>query len=644
MARRFSVEAIFSAVDRTTAPINRIQNRLLRFITRTRAAFMTLESGINAVQDRIKKYGTVAVGALTAVGAAVARVLGFGAEFEQTLVNAAVKFPGEIRKGSDAFKLLEKTARDVGATTEFTASQAASGLNFLAMAGFDASQAMASLPGLVNLATAAQVELGEASDIATDSLGAFNLLTKDAMQLQKNLTRVSDVLALTTVRANTNMADMFEAIKDGAPVATAAGASVETVAAMIGVMANAGIKGTRAGTALKNIFLAVSAPGSEAAKVMRHLGVRTRDASGNIRDAVDIFQDFSDATKKLGDAKRIAVFNAIFGKIPIAAAINLTNAVDTMRDLRTELEGATGASAKMASTMRDTNLGRWKTLLSVIESIQISIFSVNAGPLADALDRITENLRGKGPEIADKLGKAIIYILDNFEDLVSKAATIFKFVAAIWVLNFAVSTVVVTTTSVILAYKAWGKILLAIPKIMAFVRASVLALNLIFAASPIGWVVLGITALIAVGTLLVSKWSSVKNFFKNLWGFFLDTIERVKPAFESIGSFLGAVFSPITAVIEYIQQKYDQIKNGPIGRFFSDVSSFFTGDEGTPEEPVAANAGQYVISPQDRTAAQIKETVETSKAEVVIRDETTRAEITSGALGSGITLQQSGGF
>lgn len=441
MAGRFSVEAVFKAVDRITAPVSRMQNRVGKFARSMERSFHGVNRAVGRLSDGIKRAGRASAVALTAVGAAAASVIKTGATFQQSIVNATARFPGDIKRGAEAFEELSQSARKVGATTEFTASQAAEAINFLAMAGFNAQSAMAALPGVVDLATAASSSLARATDIATDSLGSFNLLTKDPEQLIKNLTRVNDVLARTSTSANTTIEQMFEAIKQGAPAGVAAGQSLETIAAMIGTMANAGIKGERAGTGLKNIFLAIGAPASTAAKIMKRLGVQTQDSNGAVRDALSVFRDFNKAVKTLPNSKQIAIFDEIFGKIPLAAAINISNASESATELRESLLGAAGASEKMASIIRDTVRGRLNALKSAVESVAISIFDMNEGPLADVIDRMTAWVRANERLIATRVTQFIVELTTELPKIAEGLADIAKAALGILALNVAFKAV-----------------------------------------------------------------------------------------------------------------------------------------------------------------------------------------------------------
>lgn len=570
MAGRFSVEAVFKAIDRVTAPVSRMQNRVGKFTRSMSRGIRRLNNGVEKFASGMKKAGVATVAALALSGAAMADVISTGVDFEQTIVSAAAKFPGEIRKGTEAFKELETAARKTGSTTEFTASQSAEALNFLAMAGFNAQQSIAALPGVVDLATAAGVDLATATDIASDSLGSFGLMTKDVTKLSENLTRVNDVLAKTTTTSNTTMEAMFEAIKDGAPVAVSAGASIETFSALVGELANAGIKGSRAGTTLKNMFLKLAAPGAKGAKILKRLGVATQDSKGDMLDIVDILGDLNGSLEGLGTAERAGVLEGIFGKIPIAGVnVLLKSGTERLKEYRTQLENASGASSTMAGVMRDTLQGRLNSLNSAVEGVKISIFALASGPLSNAVDKMIEWVRANEAVIATNIGEFLAMLITNFDTILSTIGDIAVGIGAFIALSMALKAIAATLTII----------------------------NVIMAANPI---VLGILAAVAAVALLSGALDPVIGMIKSVGG-------GISKAFDAVGA---------------------------LGSFFG------FGDDDESKQP----QGSQVVSPQERVASNIEEQRSTSSAEVTIRDETGRAELTDGKLGNGLALQSSGTF
>lgn len=322
--------------------------------------------------------------------------------FDQAVTSASSKFKDldlATEAGQKTLKALGRTARDVGAVTQFTAGQAAEGLDFLAMAGFNVEQAMISLAPTVDLATVGQLDLGRATDIASDSLGAFGLMTEDTNALQENFTRLNDVMALTMSRTNTNMEDMFESIKKGAPAFTAAGQSMESFNTLLGAMANSGVKGSESGTVLRNMMIRLSKPTGEAKKILSKLGVVTQDSVGNFRDIVDILGDFEVGLKGMGTAQKTAALSTIFGTRAVTGVnILLGEGTDKLRAFRNELINSGGASKKMADIIRRSLQNRLAALRSAAIEVGfkfVEAFEKRGGKAIDAITQAVRNFNVK---------------------------------------------------------------------------------------------------------------------------------------------------------------------------------------------------------------------------------------------------------
>lgn len=621
MGKRFSVESIFTGIDRISKPMSRMANNVGKFQRRMSAGFNKLNRRVSAFGSNLKGVATKGVIGLGLLAATMVPMIATGAEFEQTLVNAAAKFPEGIRRGSAAFLELENTARRVGKTTEFTASQAAEGLNFLAMAGFNASQSIAALPPLVDLATASSVDLATAADIATDTLGAFGLANENAAIQAANLSRVNDVLAKVTTTANTDMETLFESIKKGGPQFKAAGASIETFGALTGTLANSSLKAAEAGTGLRNFFLRLAAPAKPAKEALQKLGIVTADASGNFRDAVDILADFEVGLKGMGTAQRSAALATIFGVRTVNSVNVLLEAgSEKLRTYRTELENSGGATKTMAATMRDTTQGAINTMKSAVEGLTITFFKLNQDGISGGIGGITDWIRSidafleKNSEMVSAVGG------DLFQAIIAGLKIFGMFIGLFIVLK----TVMLAAQVGIFAFNAT---MLAF-KVMMFLVAGVvaafklvwLAVNAAFAFSPIGAIVIGVTALIAAGVLLVKNWDTVKTFFLDTWD---SIVQKVKSSVGIISTLISAVTDPFKDF------------GAGISNIKGRISGFFGGQ----------SAEQQVVSPQERTARSIEETRSTSSAELTIKDETGRAELSKrrGNMKM-LKLQQSGAF
>ncbi len=258
----------------------------------------------------------------TALGATVAVPLAIAVNFEQSMAKlGAITFSSDVSDEANAQNraMLAAEARRLGKLTEFTASQTGEAMTFLGMAGFDPDQIKGATEGVLNLAKAAGTDLAATADISSNILSGFGL---DATQ---DMGRVGDVLASTFTSSNTTLVSLGETMKFVAPFARDAGASIEEVAAMAGLLGDVGIQGSRAGTALRATFLRLSAPTGEAAKALGDLGIEVADMDGNLRPVSELLRDLSLATKAMGSVQRAGLLKKIFGEEPISGVSELLN-------------------------------------------------------------------------------------------------------------------------------------------------------------------------------------------------------------------------------------------------------------------------------------------------------------------------------
>ena len=396
---RFTIAAIFKGVDRISSPITRGANAVMLQSRRMRKALGKVDRTLKRVGKTAKSaFGVagiagVVAGAALALGAVVTK----GADFEQALVGAGARFRDEfnqpIIKGTELFERLGKEARKVGAETEFTATQAAGGLEFLAKAGFSAQSSLKLLNPIVDLATASGLDLARAADIASDALGAFGKGDKDPTTLQRNFIDLSDKMAKTVNTANLGMEELFETIKKGAPSATAAGVPMETFLALTGQLSNAGLKASDAGTALKNVFLQIAKPSVQ--RDFARLGVSVKDlGTGEMRDFADILEDLQ---KSIGSESKITqagILDQLFGKRGITAVSTiLSTGIDRFRAYRDAVSDAAGTTRQMAAILRDTVRGELNTMSSAIEGLTLSLFAANAEGFSALIEGVTTAAR-----------------------------------------------------------------------------------------------------------------------------------------------------------------------------------------------------------------------------------------------------------
>ena len=229
---------------------------------------------------------------------------------------------------SKEMKKMTKVARDLGAKTAFSATQAADGMEFLARAGFKTSEIIESIPGVLNLAAAGAIDLGRAADISSNILGAFSFEAE-------KMTRVVDVMAKTTASANTDIEQLGEAMKLSAPIASAFGVSLEETAASIGILSNSGLQGTVAGTGLKNVLLKLITPSNRLKEVMGGLTLKSDGLVAVLKRIRASGLDSAEAMK-------------IFGKIGGNAFLVLNTGVESLKELNSQLKLAAGTAEDMA--------------------------------------------------------------------------------------------------------------------------------------------------------------------------------------------------------------------------------------------------------------------------------------------------------
>ncbi len=257
-----------------------------------------------------------------ALGATVAVPLKIAIDFEQSIaklgaITASSDLSDEVNAQNQS--ALEIEAKRLGRETQFTASQTADAMTFLGMAGFNPDQILGATGGVLNLAKAAGTDLSETADISSNILSGFGL---DATQ---DMERVGDVLAATFTTTNTTLNSLGETMKFVAPVARDAGGSVEEVAAMVGLLGNVGIQGSRAGTALRATFLRLSAPTGGAKKAIESLGIEVADLDGNLRPVPELLKDIALATKGIGSVQRTSLIKTIFGEEAASGVSELLN-------------------------------------------------------------------------------------------------------------------------------------------------------------------------------------------------------------------------------------------------------------------------------------------------------------------------------
>ncbi len=342
----------------------------------------------NALSQATKGLGTITktvasatAAAAAAVGAMGVAAINTGREFEGAMsqVAATMLIDKTTAEGQKAFETLENAARECGASTAFSATEAAEALNYLALAGYDADKAATALPTVLKLAGAGAMDLASASDMVTDSMSALGIEATEA-----NLTQFSDQLAQTASKANTSVAQLGEAILTvGGTAKGLAGGTTELNTAL-GILADNGLKGAEGGTHLRNIILSLQNPTDKAADALKGLGVDVYDAQGNMRGLNDVFKDLQGAMDGMSSAQKDNILSTLFNKTDLTAAnAMLSNCTDRFDELSAAVENSAGACENMYAIQLDNLNGDIDILKSGLSDLGISIYKDLNGPLRE---------------------------------------------------------------------------------------------------------------------------------------------------------------------------------------------------------------------------------------------------------------------
>ena len=356
-----------------------------------------------------------------------------GMAFEQSMSNNAALFHAT----GDELEKLTETAQHYGETTQFSASEAADALGYMALAGWDAEKATKELGGVLDLAAASGMGLAEASDMVTDYLSAFSNTTMTAAEF-------ADKLAYAQANSNTTAAQLGEAYKNSAANLNAAGQDVETVTSLLAAMANQGLKGSEAGTALSAMMRDLTKSMSDGKIMIGDTAVTVQDANGNYRDLTDILSDVQAATEGMGDAERAAALGSTFTADSIKGLnLILNDGVDKAADFEESLRDCDGAAGDMAKTMNDNVAGSLKLLKSNIESKMIRVFNAAKGSIKDSIDSMSSALDtldweaiGEGVgKFAEKVAELFSYMVNHANEVQSALIAIGGTLTAVFVIN-----------------------------------------------------------------------------------------------------------------------------------------------------------------------------------------------------------------
>jgi len=419
------------------------------------------EAKVRAFGERLKNIGRrmLTLGLTAAAPLAVSTKVFAGFDDQMRSVQAVIGATGE------EFDRLTEKAKMLGRTTSFSAAQVAAGMLELGRAGFSPKQIDAAIAGVLDLARATGTELPEASNIAAGTLRSFSL---EADQMG----RVADVMTATANSSAQTLTDLGEAMKYTAPVAAEYGMTLEETAKTLGALANFGIKGSMAGTTMKNILLRLADPAIRSQ--VEALGVSVTDAGGNLRNVSDILRNVGRAVEGMPNAKRLGIFNRIFGMRAVAGGAKLTAAA--FDRLNNAIDRASGTAAKTAKVMDSGIGGAFRRLYSAVEGIAIAIGDALAKPLSDmaawlgkAAGSITRWIKGHKRLVVMAM-KVILVVMGVGAALMALGFT-FSAVAT------AIGGIISVVTAAIAVFQAIAGVIAAIVSPIGTVIAAIAALG-----------------------------------------------------------------------------------------------------------------------------------------------------------------------
>lgn len=456
-----------------------------------------------------KKLAPLSAG-VTALGTAAVKT---ASDFDSAMSQVAAVSGAT---GSDLDALREK-AREMGAKTKFSASEAAEAMNYMAMAGWKTGDMLDGVEGIMNLAAASGEDLATTSDIVTDALTALGLSAKDSGHF-------ADILAAASSNANTNVSMMGETFKYCAPVAGALGFSAEDTAEAIGLMANAGIKSSQAGTAMRTMLTNLTGEVTFVGDAFGELTIQTTNTDGSMRSLGDILAECRGAFAQMSESERAANAEALVGKNAMSGFLAVMNAAPAdIEKLHGAITNCDGTAEKMAMTMQDNLGGQLTILKSQLEELAISFGEI----LMPAIRQIVTWVQG----FVDKL---------NGMDEGTK-----KVIVTIALLVAALAPVLIVVGKVI---SAVGTIMTVVPKIAGVIntiKTAFAALNTTMLANPIFLIIAAITALVAAFSYLWNNCEGFRNFWINLWE---NVKQAVFTAWNAIKEFFAGVWEAIKGI------------------------------------------------------------------------------------------------
>ena len=586
---------------------------------------------MNDATEQVSDGFTVMKGALAnLVADGIRKAISAFKEFTKETIAVGANFEASMSKvgaisGASAEELQQLTdkAKEMGETTIFSASESADAFQYMAMADWDVNDMLNGIEGIMNLAAASGEDLATTSDIVTDALTAMGYSAGDAG-------RLADVMAAASSNANTNVGLMGQTFQYAAPIIGALGYNMEDAAVAIGLMANAGIKGQKSGTALRSILTRLSAPPKEAADAMEELGISLttvgEDGTEKMKDLDTVMQELRKAFDGLSETQQTQYAKSIAGQEAMSGLLAIVNAgAGDYNKLTEAVKESSGAAEEMAQTMNDNVAGQMTLLKSKIEGIQIQIYEKLKPALSDAVDTFSGALdkidwdsvaKGLG-KIAKKFAEFFAYCVDHFGDIVEVVKSVGKVLIATFVVN-KIATFISTVAGLVTTFKT-------LKTATESATVAQKALNAAQAANVVGAIAAAVTGLVSAFLLFSDTTDEVEEHLASLNEYeqkqvdeiyaMRDAYKEVKEARDEAVADIEAEFTNYQALAAELDELVDA--NGKVKEGYEDRVNFIltTLNEAVGTEMQLVDG---VIENYQQEKQALEDLIETKKAEAYL--------------------------
>ena len=499
----------------------RIKGQLNSLSSKVTTAYVEVKQKGKAVGEGVKKAGQALAdngGTIAATGAAMVAPLALPVSTAMDFEQAMSKVKAITNSTDDDMARLTETARDLGANTQFSATEAAQAMSYLGMAGWKTEQIIAGMPGLLDLAAASGEDLARVADIVSDDLTAFHMSADQAAHM-------ADVMAAASTNANTNVSMMGETFKYAGGIAGSLGYSLEDVAIATGLMANAGIKGEMAGTALRSIMTRLVTPTGEASRALEQVGFSAKNADGSIKPFRDQLKELRAAMQNMTDSQKAEFAQTVAGTEAMTGFLDVINASDAdFAKMAGAVDNSDGAAKNMANTMNANAKGSIKGLKSSMEDLSITIGNTFLGALTGVIKGVTKFARALG-----KFAQENPKIVAGFAAIIAIGGTVLFVLGAIG-----------------LAISALGTAFGALAPLFAAVSGAIGGIMAIFSS----WGTLFAGLFGGISAMATSFIGSISALFTGgLFGAITSTfgaiVSVISGAFSAVAGVVSAIFSPI---------------------------------------------------------------------------------------------------